>query len=138
LYQVNLRGAFLVAKNSLRYLSKSDNPSMVFISSVVGQMGNAGQVPYSSTKAALIGMTKSLAKEMAPRKLRVNCVAPGFIETEMTGSLTQEQKEKILSGVPLNELGKPEDIAATTLFLLSPLSKYITGQVIGVNGGLHM
>lgn len=138
LMNVNLRGSFLVAKHALRPLTKSDSPAMVFISSVVGQMGNAGQVPYSATKAALIGMTKSLAKEMAPRKLRVNCVAPGFIATEMTDGLTPEQKEKILSGVPLADLGRPEDIANTTLFLLSPLSRYITGQVIGVNGGLYM
>ena len=138
LMDVNLKGAFLVAKHALRPLTKSDSPAMVFISSVVGQMGNAGQVPYASTKAALIGMTKSLAKEMAPRKLRVNCVAPGFIATEMTDSLTAEQKDKILSGVPLADLGRPEDIAAATLFLLSPLSRYITGQVLGVNGGLYM
>jgi 3-oxoacyl-[acyl-carrier protein] reductase len=138
LMSINVRGSFLVAKHCLRPLTKSSSPAMVFISSVVGQMGNAGQVPYSSTKAAIIGMTKSLAKEMAARKLRVNCIAPGFIATEMTGSLTEEQKDKILSGVPLAELGSPEDIAAAALFLLSPLSRYITGQVIGVNGGLYM
>lgn len=138
LMNVNIKGSFLVAKHSLRPLTKSESPAIVFISSVVGQMGNAGQVPYSSTKAALIGMTKSLAKEMAPRKLRVNCIAPGFISTEMTDGLTPEQKEKILSGVPLSDLGLPEDIAAATLFLLSPLSRYITGQVLGVNGGLYM
>lgn len=138
LMDVNIKGSFLVAKHSLRPLTKSESPAMVFISSVVGQMGNAGQVPYSATKAALIGMTKSLAKEMAPRKLRVNCIAPGFIATEMTGALTDEQKEKILSGVPLSDLGRPEDIAAATLFLLSPMSRYITGQVLAVNGGLYM
>lgn len=138
LMDINVRGSFLVAKHSLRPLTKSESPAMVFISSVVGQMGNAGQVPYSATKAALIGMTKSLAKEMAPRKLRVNCIAPGFIATEMTGALTDDQKEKILSGVPLADLGRPEDIAAATLFLLSPLSRYVTGQVLGVNGGLYM
>ena len=108
------------------------------MSSVVGLTGNAGQVNYSSSKAALIGFTKSLAKELASRNICVNCIAPGFIETRMTESLTEDQQSSILGQMPLGRMGKPEDIAHMALFLASSLSDYITGQVLLVDGGMVM
>ncbi len=139
LMNVNLKGAFMLSKFALRPLMKNkDGASIVNMSSVVGLMGNAGQVPYSASKAGLIGMTKSLAKEFASRKLRVNAIAPGFIDTEMTQSLTEEQKGKITGEIPMSCLGSVDDIAYATKYLLSPLSQYVTGQVLSVNGGLYM
>ena len=138
LMSINLRGAFLVTRACLRSIMRSKNPSIVNMSSVVGEMGNAGQSVYSASKAALIGMSKSLAQELAARQVRVNCVAPGFIETDMTGALDEAQKAKIAENIPMAKLGTVEDIAWTTLFLLSPRSRYMTGQVLSVNGGLYM
>ena len=139
LMDVNLKGAFILSKLALRPLMKNrDGASIVNMSSVVGQMGNAGQVPYSASKAGLIGMTKSLALEFASRKLRVNAIAPGFIDTEMTQALTDEQKAKITDEIPMSILGSVDDIANATKYLLSPLSQYVTGQVLSVNGGLYM
>ena len=139
LMNVNLKGAFMLTKMALRPLMKNkEGASIVNMSSVVGLMGNAGQVPYSASKAGLIGMTKSLALEFASRKLRVNAVAPGFIDTEMTQALTDEQKAKITDEIPLASLGSVDDIAYATKYLLSPLSQYVTGQVLSVNGGLYM
>jgi 3-oxoacyl-[acyl-carrier protein] reductase len=135
---VNLRGAFLMSRALMRPLMKADGASIVNMSSVVGQMGNPGQVAYTAAKAGLIGMTKSLARELGSRKVRVNAVAPGFIETDMTDELTPEQKNAMLSSIPLQSFGKPEDIAAGVLFLLSPRSQYISGQVLGINGGMYM
>jgi len=138
LMNVNLRGSFLMCKAALRPLMKAGGASIVNMSSVVGEMGNAGQVPYSASKAALIGMTKALAKEVGSRKVRVNAIAPGFIVTDMTHGLTDEQKQALTKSVSLGALGQPEDIAYGALFLLSPLSAYITGQVLSINGGLYM
>ena len=117
---------------------KAGGGSIVNMSSVIGLMGNAGQVPYSASKAGLLGLAKSLAREVGSRQIRVNAIAPGFIQTDMTDAMTEAQKEALLAQVPLKGLGEVRDIAAGTLFLLSPLSRYITGQVLSINGGLYM
>lgn len=138
-FDTNLKGSFQLAKLALRPLMKNrEGASIVNMSSVVGLSGNAGQAPYSASKAGLIGLTKSLALEFASRKIRVNAVAPGFIETEMTAALTQDQQTKITEQIPMQQMGSVEDIAAATAYLLSPLSQYVTGQVLSVNGGLYM
>ncbi len=134
----NLKGAFLVSKAAAKYLMKAGGASIVNMTSVVGEMGAAGQAPYSASKAGLIGLSKSLARELASRQVRVNCIAPGFIATDMTEQLNDAQKEAILGQVPLNSLGSVDDIAWGTLYLLSPTSRYVTGQVLSINGGLYM
>ena len=135
---VNLKGAFLMAKAASRIMLKQRSGRIINISSVVGQMGNAGQVNYSASKAGLIGLTKSLARELASRDVLVNAVAPGFILTKMTEGLKDEAKQKLLEMIPLGRLGKPEDVAQAALFLAGDGSAYITGQVIAVNGGIYM
>ncbi len=112
--------------------------SVVNMSSVVGQSGNPGQSAYCASKSGLIGLTKSLAQEYASKKIRFNCIAPGFIATDMTEALNENQKTQILQKIPLNELGSVEDIAFGALYLLSPRSRYVTGQVLGINGGMYM
>ena len=135
----NLKGAFLCAKASLRHLLRArDSGRIISISSVVGISGNAGQANYAAAKAGLIGMTKSLAKEIASRGITVNAVAPGFITTDMTNALSAEIQEQVLKAIPLGHLGDPADIAETVAFLASPAARYITGQVISVDGGLAM
>lgn len=134
----NVRAAFLASQAVTRPMMKARKGSIIFISSVIGQMGNAGQAPYSATKAALLGLTKSLAKELGSRSIRVNAITPGFIKTDMTESLPATNKEAILSQVPLGCFGETEDIAKAVAFLASPAAKYITGQVIAVNGGLYV
>ncbi len=135
----NLKGAFLCAKAALRPLLKArESGRIISISSVVGIMGNAGQVNYSAAKAGLIGLTKSLAREVASRGITVNAVAPGFIRTDMTAALGHEVQEGILKTIPLGYLGEPTDIADAVAFLASPAARYITGQVISVNGGMAM
>jgi 3-oxoacyl-[acyl-carrier protein] reductase len=134
----NLRGTFLVIRTLLRNLMKEGEASVVNMSSVVGQSGNPGQSAYCASKAGLIGLTKSLAQEYAGKKIRFNAIAPGFIDTEMTQALNEGQKSEILKKVPLAELGSVEDIAFGTLYLLSPYSRYVTGQILGINGGMYM
>jgi 3-oxoacyl-[acyl-carrier protein] reductase len=136
--QTNLRGAFLCSRAAAKVMLKARRGSIVNITSVIGQMGNAGQSNYAASKAGLIGFSKSLAQELGSRSIRVNCVAPGFIETDMTSGLSEEQRGKILSQVPLGQLGSVEDIAEATCFLLSGAARYVTGQVLGVNGGMYM
>jgi 3-oxoacyl-[acyl-carrier protein] reductase len=138
LMNTNLKGAFLVAKACLRPMLRAGGASIVNMSSVVGEMGNAGQVPYSASKAGLIGLTKSMAREYGSKMIRVNAVAPGFIETDMTHAMTDDAKAKMFASIPLNKLGSPDDIAFGTLYLLSPCSKYVTGHVLDINGGLYM
>ena len=136
--QVNLKGAFLMSQAACRVMMKARSGRIVNISSVVGLMGNAGQANYSASKAGLVGLTKSLAKELAGRNITVNAVAPGFVETEMTAGLSDEVRETYLNGIPLKRLGQPKDIAAAVLFLVADGSSYITGQVLPVCGGLLM
>ena len=134
----NLRAAFLCAQALLRPMMKARKGSMVFISSVIGQTGNGGQVAYSASKGAINAMVKSLAKEVGSRNIRVNAIAPGFIKTDMTEALPTATKEAILAQIPLGTFGDPADVAETVAFLASPRSRYITGQVLGVNGGMYM
>jgi 3-oxoacyl-[acyl-carrier protein] reductase len=134
----NLTGAFVATQQVLLSMMRERWGRIINISSVVGQSGNAGQANYAASKAGLFGFTKSLAQEMAARGITVNAVAPGFIETDMTHVLSQEVKDKVLSGIPLKRLGKPEDVAAAVRFLASEEAGYITGHVLDVNGGLYM
>jgi 3-oxoacyl-[acyl-carrier protein] reductase len=136
--QTNLVSAVLCSKEAAKLMMKARSGSIIQISSVVGEMGNAGQVAYAAAKAGMIGLTKSLAKEIASRNVRVNAVTPGYIETDMTGALTDAQKKAITDNIPLGTLGSTTDIAELVAFLASPASRYITGQVIGVNGGLYI
>lgn len=135
---VNLTGAFYICREASNVMIKQRSGSIINMASVVGEIGNAGQTNYSASKAGLIGLSKSLAREVASRGVRVNAIAPGFIQTAMTDVLTQEQKEGLLKNVPLGCMGQAQDIANSALFLASDLSTYITGQVINVNGGMHM
>lgn len=135
---VNLKGTFLCTRRAVKGMMKNRYGKIINISSVVGFAGNAGQFNYSATKAGVIGMTKSAALELASRGIRVNAVAPGFIETDMTASLTDEVKAAYLEKIPLKSLGKPEDIANAVAYLASPLSDYMTGQTLHLNGGMYL
>lgn len=132
----NLKGSFYMMRGLAKIMLKQKAGRIINMSSVVGLMGNAGQVNYSASKAAVIGMTKSLARELASRKINVNAVAPGMIETDMTGAINDGAKEKILETIPFKEMGQAEDIANVVSFLASDAARYITGQVICVDGGM--
>ncbi len=134
----NLKGAFHCIKAVQRTMLRNRSGRIIQISSISGVRGNAGQANYSAAKAGLIGLTKSVARELASRNITVNAVAPGFVDTEMTRELGTVVIEQALSQVPLGRLGKPEDVAAAVAFLASPEAAYITGQVLGVDGGLGM
>ena len=133
---VNLKGSFYMMREVSKIMLKQRYGHIVNMSSVVGVMGNAGQMNYSASKAAVIGMTKSLARELAGRKINVNAVAPGMIDTDMMSAVSDAAREKILAGIPFGEMGKPEDVADLVAFLASDESRYITGQVICVDGGM--
>ena len=135
---VNLKGAYHCIKATLPLMTKQRSGRIVNISSIAGVMGNAGQANYSASKAALIGLTKTVAREYASRGITVNAVAPGFIDTAMTAPLSQVVREGLLKEIPLARLGSPEDVAHAVLFLSSDQASYITGQVIHVNGGMFM
>lgn len=135
---VNLKGTFLCTRSAIKHMMKARAGSIVNITSVIGQSGNAGQSSYAASKAGTEGFTKSIAQEVGSRKIRVNCVAPGFIVTDMTNKLNDQQKEAILSKVPLQDLGSTDDVAHAVAFLLSDKSRYITGHTLSVNGGLYM
>ena len=134
----NLSSVYRLSKAVIRAMMKKRFGRIISISSVVGKMGNAGQTNYSAAKAGIIGFTRSLAREVASRGITVNAVAPGFIATDMTDSLSDEVKAGILAGVPAGKLGTPEDIANAVLFLADDASGYITGETINVNGGMFM
>ncbi len=134
----NLKGAFNFAQAVQRSMIKQRSGRIINISSVIGLIGNAGQANYAASKAGLLGLTKSLAREMASRGITVNALAPGLIETDMTSVLSEEIRKSILSKIPLGSLGQPEDIASAVAFLASPEAKYITGQVLAVDGGMVM
>lgn len=135
---VNLKGTFNTIKHAARQMMKQRSGSIINMSSVVGISGNAGQANYAASKAGVIGLTKSVARELASRGIRANAVAPGFIETDMTDELNDKAKEEILKTIPLNDTGKGEDVANLVVFLASEKSRYITGQVIHVDGGMLM
>lgn len=135
---VNLKSTFILNREAIKKMLKRRYGRIINISSVVGVMGNPGQANYVASKAGIIGMSKSMAMEVATRGITINCVAPGFIETPMTDVLTEEQKGKILSNIPMAKIGQPEDIANSVLFLASKEASYITGQTLHVNGGMLM
>jgi 3-oxoacyl-[acyl-carrier protein] reductase len=135
---VNLKGAFLFTKGVISSMMKQRGGAIVNIASIVGVLGNAGQANYSASKAGMIGLTKTVAKEYAKRGVRVNAIAPGFIQTAMTAALTDEQKKMQTDYIGLQRMGQPDDVANAVLFLASDLSSYMTGQVLGVDGGLRI
>jgi len=136
--RVNLDGVFYCTRACLRAMLKQRSGAIVNVTSVVGLMGNSGQANYCAAKAGIIGFTKSVAREVASRNIRVNAIAPGFIETDMTGTLPENVKNSILQSVPAGRFGTPEEVAELAFFLVSDSARYITGQVIGINGGLLM
>ena len=135
---INLKSVFNTCKAVARQMMKAKKGKIINVSSVVGIIGSAAQVNYAASKAGMIGFSKSLAKELARKNICVNCIAPGYIQTRMTESLTEDLKEKILSSIPFNKYGTTEDIAQAALFLASNMSDYITGQVLTVDGGMVM
>lgn len=135
---VDLKGAFNISKHVMRYMLKQKSGKIINISSLVGVTGNAGQVNYSAAKAGLIGLTKSLAREMAAKNITVNAVAPGYVDTDMIKELPDKVKEQIFESIPMKRAGKPSDIANAVCFLASEQANYITGQVLEVNGGMNM
>jgi 3-oxoacyl-[acyl-carrier protein] reductase len=134
----NLKGAFFCSKAVLRQMMKNHWGRIINITSVIGFLGNAGQANYAAAKAGMVGMTRSMAREVASRNITVNCVAPGYIITDMTNELPDQLKEAIKTQIPLGVLGKPEDVAASVAFLASADSDYMTGQVLHVNGGMYL
>jgi len=135
---INLKGTFNCTKAVVRHMSKQRSGKIVNIASVVGEMGNAGQGNYAASKAGVIGFTKTIAREFAQRGINVNAIAPGYIETPMTDALPDKAKEELKRLIPMDRLGKPEDVAEAVLFLVSEASSYITGHVLNVNGGIYM
>jgi 3-oxoacyl-[acyl-carrier protein] reductase len=134
----NLTAVFRLTKGCVRHMMKERRGRIINVTSVVGVTGNAGQANYAAAKAGLLGFTKSLAKELASRAITVNAVAPGFIDTDMTRGLSEEQRSALLTQIPAGRLGKPEDVAAAVLFLASPQASYVTGETLHVNGGMYM
>jgi 3-oxoacyl-[acyl-carrier protein] reductase len=135
---VNLTGAFNLVRAASRPMMKARGGAIVNLSSVVGEMGNAGQVAYAATKAGLIGLTKSVARELASRNIRCNAVTPGFIDTDMTSALPEAARTRMLESIPLARLGSAEDVANAVCFLASDQAAYVTGEVLKVNGGMYM
>lgn len=135
---INLKGVFNCTKSATKYMMKKRYGKIINISSVVGLIGNAGQANYCASKAGVIGLTKSSARELASRNINVNAIAPGFIDTDMTSVLNENLKETMLKNIPQNRFGSPEDVANLVLFLASDMSSYITGQIINVDGGMVM
>ncbi len=134
----NLKAVFRMSRAVMRTMMKQRYGRIISITSVVGASGNAGQANYAAAKAGVAGMTRALARELGSRNITVNCVAPGFIETDMTAGLPEEQQKALLGQIPLGHLGKPQDIAHAVAFVASPQAGYITGQELHVNGGMYM
>jgi 3-oxoacyl-[acyl-carrier protein] reductase len=135
---INLKGSFNLIRAVSRPMMKQRQGAIINMTSIVGEMGNAGQSAYAASKAGLIGLTKSMAKELAPRNIRVNAVSPGFIDTDMTQHIPEEARKMMLQVTPLARLGKAEEVAAATVFLASSDASYITGEILKVNGGMYM
>jgi 3-oxoacyl-[acyl-carrier protein] reductase len=138
LFDVNVRGALTCARVAVRTMMRAKTGRLIFLSSVVGEMGNAGQTGYAMTKAALLGATKSIAREFATRNITANAIAPGFIDTDMTSGMTPANKELMLKVVPMNRTGQPREIGAACVYLASDEAAYVTGQVLRVNGGMYV
>jgi len=136
--ETNLKSVFRLSRGVLRAMMKARSGRIINIASVVGSMGNAGQTNYAAAKAGMLGFSKSLAHEVGSRNITVNCVAPGFIDTDMTRALNEEQRKGLLEHIPLGRLGSVDDIAAAVLFLASPQAAYVTGTTLHVNGGMYM
>jgi 3-oxoacyl-[acyl-carrier protein] reductase len=135
---VNLKGALAAAKGAIKTMVKQRKGRVIFISSIIGEGGNAGQTAYAASKAALLGVTKSLAKEYAGRSIAINAITPGYVRTDMTSALGEEQRAQMLASVPMGRPAEPEEVAAAVVFLASDEAEYITGQAIRVNGGMYM
>ena len=135
---INLNGAFYCSRAAAKLMLKNKSGKIINVSSVIGEMGNAGQSAYAASKSALFGFTKSLARELGSRTITVNTITPGYIDTDMTSGISEDQRQQLFSQIPLARLGTPEDVAGVCMFLLSPWGDYVTGEVIAVNGGLHM
>lgn len=135
---VNLKGAIACAKAAIKSMVRPRQGRVIFLSSVVGEMGNAGQTAYAASKAALLGVTRSLAREYASRNITVNAIAPGYIETDMTGDLTAAQRQAMLAGVPMGRTGTPAEVGALVAYLASDEAGYLTGQSFRINGGMYM
>jgi 3-oxoacyl-[acyl-carrier protein] reductase len=136
--ETNLSSVYRLSKACMRAMTKARKGRIINIASVVGSMGNAGQTNYAAAKAGMMGFTKALAREVGSRSITVNCVAPGFIDTDMTRALPDSQREALIGSIPLGRLGQPEEIAAAVVFLASAAGAYITGETLHVNGGMHM
>jgi len=136
--ETDLRAVFRLSRAVMRGMMKARWGRIISITSVVGAAGNPGQANYAAAKAGVVGMTKSLARELGSRNITVNCVAPGFIDTDMTRALSDEQRAALLQQIPLGKLGQPEDVAAAVAYLASPSGSYVTGTVLHVNGGMYM
>lgn len=135
---VNLKGTFNCTKSAVKYMSKQRYGRIINIASIVGEMGNAGQANYSASKAGVIALAKTIAREFASRNITCNAIAPGFIETSMTQALPEKVREELAKHIPMGRLGAPEDVAEGVLFLVSDAANYITGQVLNINGGMYM
>jgi 3-oxoacyl-[acyl-carrier protein] reductase len=135
---INVKGAVACSRAATKVMMRARTGRVIFLSSVVGEMGSAGQTAYAASKSALLGVTKSLARELASRSITVNAITPGFIDTDMTQVLTDEQKATINQAIPLGRIGKPDEIAAAVVYLASDEAAYITGQALRVNGGMYM